>query len=84
MTSRTGKKTPCSAPHKPRNRPYDNRPEPGPAPAARRASPEVSIRVDLPGEPPRLTPGAARALLRILLKAHAQIDSTDHPQGAAE
>ncbi len=29
------------------------------------------IRVILPDEPPGLTPGAARALLRILLKAHA-------------
>jgi hypothetical protein len=27
--------------------------------------------VVLPGEPPRLTPGAATALLRILIKAHA-------------
>ncbi len=84
MTSRTDKKTACSAPRKPRNRPYDNRPGPGPARAVRRPSPETPIRVDLPGEPPRLTPGAARALLRILLKAHAQLDSTDHPQGAAE
>ena len=77
MSSRPEKKKACSAPHKSRNRPYDNRPEPGPA----RATP---IRVVFPGEPPRLTPGAARALLRILLKAHAQINSTDHPQGAAE
>jgi hypothetical protein len=38
--------------------------------------------VVLPDEPPRLTPGAARALLRILLKAHDQLN--DSPQGAAE
>ena len=29
------------------------------------------VRVVLPDEPPRLTPAAARALLRVLLKAHA-------------
>jgi hypothetical protein len=28
------------------------------------------IKVVLPAEPPRLTPGSARALLRILVKAH--------------
>jgi hypothetical protein len=38
--------------------------------------------VVLPDEPPRLTPGAARALLRILLKADDQL--TDSPQGADE
>lgn len=27
----------------------------------------------LPDEPPRLTPAAARALLRVLLKAHANL-----------
>lgn len=30
------------------------------------------IRVDMPAEPPVLTPGAARVLLRILLKARAR------------
>jgi hypothetical protein len=37
--------------------------------------------VVLPAEPPQLTPGAARALLRILLKAHARLADTDHPDG---
>lgn len=37
----------------------------------------------LPDEPPRLTPAAARALLRVLLKAHARLaqegtQMTDH------
>jgi hypothetical protein len=29
------------------------------------------VRVELPDEPPQLTPAAARVLLRILIKAHA-------------
>jgi hypothetical protein len=29
------------------------------------------VRVELPEEPPQLTPDAARALLRMLVKAHA-------------
>jgi hypothetical protein len=37
--------------------------------------------VVLPDEPPPLTPGAARALLRILLKAYEQIAETDDPDG---
>lgn len=57
-------------PPKTQNRPYDNRPRSGPARTARRTSPDAAaIRVALPDEPPRLTPGAARALFRILLKA---------------
>jgi hypothetical protein len=61
-------------PPKTRNRPYDNRPRSGPVRAARRApQEEQAIRVILPDEPPRLTPGAAAALLRILLKAHDQM-----------
>jgi hypothetical protein len=36
------------------------------------ASDRKSIRVILPDEPPVLTPGAARVLLRILVKAHAK------------
>ncbi|WP_279575624.1 hypothetical protein [Actinomadura barringtoniae] len=35
------------------------------------------MRVVVPDEPPRLTPGAARALLRILLKADARADQRD-------
>jgi hypothetical protein len=31
------------------------------------------VEVVLPDEPPQLTPGAARALLKILLRAHARI-----------
>jgi hypothetical protein len=37
--------------------------------------------VILPAEPPPLTPAAARALLRILLKAHDQLAGNDKPQG---
>jgi hypothetical protein len=45
------------------------------------------VKVDLPPEPPELTPGAARALLRILVKAHQQAEATavheavDHAEG---
>jgi len=64
------KKRACPGPPKTQNRPYDNRPESGPARATRSTSQDANaVRVDLPDEPPRLTPGAARALLRILLKA---------------
>jgi hypothetical protein len=64
------KKKACSGPPKSSNRPYDNRPRSGPDRAARRTSPDTdAVRVVLPDEPPRLTPGAATALLRILLKA---------------
>lgn len=64
------KKSACSGPPKSPNRPYDNRPRSGPGRTARRESvDENAVRVVLPDEPPRLTPGAAQALLRILLKA---------------
>ena len=64
------KKRACSGPPKSQNRPYDNRPRSGPVRAARRTSPDANaVRVVLPDGPPRLTPGAAHALLRILLKA---------------
>ena len=43
-----------------------------------------AIRVDLPDEPPTLTPEAAWALLRILIKAHDRLNGTDNPQGAAK
>jgi hypothetical protein len=83
VTSR--KENPGSGPLKSRNRPYDNRPRSGPGRTARRTpSDQNAVRVDLPDEPPRLTPGAAAALLRILLKAHDRLADTDHPQGAAE
>jgi hypothetical protein len=40
--------------------------------------------VILPDEPPRLTPEAARVMLRILLKAHARLADTDNPSEGAE
>jgi hypothetical protein len=47
------------------------------------ASPAETLRVILPDEPPRLNPAAARALLRILIKAHDRLEKPDNPQGAA-
>ena len=83
MSSRPAKKKACSAAPKKKNRPYDNRPRSGSGRTVQRASrDETAIRVVLPDEPPRLTPGAAAALLRILLKAHDQI--SDNPTGGAE
>jgi len=75
-----GRKKPCSQPlsHPPkrRNPAYDHRPGAGPGRPHQRARPRAAdhqrVRVILPDEPPRLTPGAARALLRILLKARAR------------
>jgi hypothetical protein len=84
MSNRPGKERACSAPHKTKNRPYDNRPRSGPGRANRRTQADSVVRVILPDEPPRLTPGAAAVLLRILLKAYDQIDETDNPQGDAE
>jgi hypothetical protein len=61
---------------------YDRRPAPGLGRTQRRTRPRVTdhqqIRVILPDEPPRLTPGAARVLLRILLKAEARAQADDH------
>ena len=83
MTGR--KEKPCSGPPKSRNRPYDNRPKSGQGHAKRRTSPKTNVvRVVLPDEPPRLTPGAATALLRILLKAHDRLAENDTTQGGAE
>jgi hypothetical protein len=48
------------------------------------ASLAETLRVILPDEPPRLNPAAARALLRILIKAHDRLEKPDNPQGAAE
>jgi hypothetical protein len=42
---------------------------------------DKAIRVEFPDEPPVLTPGAARVLLRILLKAHARLEAADPSQG---
>jgi hypothetical protein len=69
-------------PPKRRNRPYDNRPRSGPARATRRTPhDDEAVRVVLPDEPPHLTPGAAVALLRILVKAHDQLIASE--QGTA-
>jgi hypothetical protein len=42
-----------------------------------------AVRVVLPNGPPRLNPEAARVLLRILLKAHDQLNGADTQQEAA-
>jgi hypothetical protein len=85
MSSRANEESGCSAPHKTKNRPYDNRPGSGPAPAKQRAPRKTdAIRVDLPDEPPTLTPEAAWALLRILIKAHDRLNGTANPQGDTE
>ena len=52
--------------------------------SAKSVSPAESLRVILPDEPPRLNPAAARAMLRILIKAHDRLEKPDNPQGAAE
>jgi len=70
-------------PPKSRNRPYDNRPRSGPGRAARRTpQDDNAVRVVLPDELPELNPGAAAALLRILLKAYDQL--TGNQQGTDE
>jgi hypothetical protein len=67
---------PCSHPPKPGPGAYDRRPGAGPGRAPHRTQrhgiDRRPVRVVLPDEPPALTPVAARALLRILLKAHAR------------
>lgn len=69
MSSRPEKKKTCSAGPKTGNRPYDNGPGPGLVPVIRRPPRKADIiRVDLPDEL-TLTPEAAWALLRILIKA---------------
>jgi hypothetical protein len=85
MSSRPEKKKACSAAPKKKNRPYDNRPRSGSGRTAQ-GTPrdEEAIRVVLPDEPPRLTPGAAAALLRILLKANAKLDGNHDPRGTAQ
>jgi hypothetical protein len=84
MSSRPEKKKACSAAPKKKNRPYDSRPRSGSGRAAQGTRDEKAIRVVLPDEPPRLTPGAAGALLRILLKANAKLDGNHDPRGAAQ
>jgi hypothetical protein len=84
MSSRKEKKNACSAARKSRNRPYDNRPRSGLGRAKRGTSPDQTVHVILPDEPPTLTSEAARLLLRILLKAHARLAETDQSHGGAE
>jgi hypothetical protein len=72
----TGKRQkPCSSPPKRRTAAYDRRPAAGPGQTPRRTQRHGTsrrpVRVVLPDEPPKLTPDAARALLRVLLKARA-------------
>jgi len=65
-------------------RPYDNRPRSGLGRTAQRTSTDANaVRVVLPDEPPRLTPEAARPLLRILLKAHDRLADPDNPKETA-
>lgn len=65
--------TPCSPPPKSCPEAYPRRPGAGPGCTRthRHGDSRRPIRVALPDEPPTLTPAAARALLRVLLKAHA-------------
>jgi hypothetical protein len=85
MSSRAENKRACSAAPKRKTRPDDNRPRSGPANAKQRTPRKTdAIRQDLPDEPPTLTPEAARALLRILIKAHDRLNGTGNPEGAAK
>ena len=84
MSSRPNQKNGCSAAPKSKNRPYDNRPGPGPDRAKRRSPRKTdAIRLDLPDEL-TLTPEAAWALLRILIKDRDRRNGTDQTPGAAE
>jgi hypothetical protein len=79
--------TPSSPPPKTRPEGYPRRPGAGPGRTRthRHGDSRRPVRVVLPDESPRLTPAAARALLRVLLKAHAaQNDeqaTTSGPEG---
>jgi hypothetical protein len=79
--------TPCSPPPKSRLEAYPRRPGAGPGRTRthRHGDSRRPVRVVLPDEPPTLTPAAARALLRVLLKARtAQNDeqaATSGPEG---
>lgn len=73
---------PCSPPPQSRPAAYDHSPAAGPGRTPRRAQRRWEqtrkIRVELPREPPQLTPEAALELLRVLLKARA---ARGHQQG---
>ena len=81
MSSRNNEKNACSAARKSQKRPYDSRPRSARDQAKRRPPSPETVRVILPAEPPPLNPEAARVMLRILLKAHDQLDGNDNPQG---
>jgi hypothetical protein len=78
---------PCSPPPKSRPGAYPRRPGAGPGRTRtqRHGDSRRPVRVILPDEPPTLTPVTARALLRVLLKAHAtqtaQQTTTSGPEG---
>jgi hypothetical protein len=79
---------PCSPPPKSRPGAYPRRPGAGPGRtrAQRHGDSRRPVRLVLPDEPPTLTPVTARALLRVLLKAHAaqtaaQQATTSGPEG---
>jgi hypothetical protein len=88
---RHGKKTCHQKATTPCSHPSQNATRHVPSQARRRAGPRTTahrhgtsrrpVRVVLPDEPPALTPAAARALLRILLKAHAE--TTGHQEKEA-
>lgn len=78
----TRQKRACSGPPKSRSRPYDDRPRSGRKRAPSRKPGDDRIRVILPEELARLSPGAARALLRILIKAKARLGDRDGTGGA--
>jgi len=61
----------ASRPPKRRGPAYDRRPGAGPGRTRPASTDSRRVRVILPGEPPRLTSAAARALLDVLLKARA-------------
>ena len=81
------RQTPSSPPPKTRQQAYPRRPGAGPGRTRthRHGDSRRPVRVVLTDEPPQLTPAAARALLRVLLKAHAaqtdQQAATGGPEG---
>lgn len=82
MSSRETDKKAGPAARKSEKRPYDSRPRSARDQAKRRTlSTTETVRVILPAEPPPLNLAAARVLLRILLKAHDQLDDIDNPHG---